>query len=59
MRPLPAARQTRARTALNNLDDYDIVDAYGAEYRGVVQYYLLAPDVWRLTRLQWVARPRC
>jgi hypothetical protein len=27
-----------ARTALHNLDDYDIVATYGAEYRGVVQY---------------------
>jgi group II intron reverse transcriptase/maturase len=44
-----------ARTALCNLDDYDIVAAYGAEYRGIVQYYLLASDVWRLARLRWVA----
>jgi group II intron reverse transcriptase/maturase len=33
------------RTAMQNLDDYDIVRIYGAEYRGVVQYYLLAADV--------------
>jgi group II intron reverse transcriptase/maturase len=39
------------RTTLQNLDDYDIVKTYGAEYRGVVQYYLLANDVWRLNRL--------
>ncbi|MHA6618844.1 reverse transcriptase/maturase family protein [Pseudonocardia sp. DLS-67] len=44
-----------ARTALHNLDDYDIVATYGAEYRGIVQYYLLATDVWRFTRLHWVA----
>ena len=44
-----------ARSALCNLDDYDIVATYGAEYRGVVQYYLLAVDVWRLARLRWVA----
>jgi group II intron reverse transcriptase/maturase len=44
-----------ARTALHNHDDYDIVATYGAEYRGVVQYYLLATDVWRFTRLRWVA----
>ena len=36
------------RTAMQNLDDYDIVKVYGAEYRGIVQYYLLANDVWRL-----------
>lgn len=40
------------RTAMQNLDDYDIVRTYGAEYRGVVQYYLLAVDVWRLDRLR-------
>ena len=36
------------RPRLQNLDDYDIVRIYGAEYRGVVNYYLLAQDVWRL-----------
>ena len=25
-----------------------------AEYRGIVQYYLLAGDVWRLNRPRWV-----
>jgi group II intron reverse transcriptase/maturase len=44
-----------ARSALCNLDDYEIVATYGAEYRGIVQYYLLASDVWRLGRLRWVA----
>jgi group II intron reverse transcriptase/maturase len=44
-----------ARSAMCNLDDYDIVKAYAAEYRGIVQYYLLAGDVWRLARLRWVA----
>ena len=33
------------RTRLQNLDDYNIVRTYGAEYRGVVNYYLLAHDV--------------
>jgi hypothetical protein len=41
------------RSRLQNLDDYDIVRKYGAEYAGVVNYYLLAHDVWRLTRLRW------
>ena len=36
------------------LDDHEIVSIYGAEYRGIVQYYLLAGDVWRLRRLHWV-----
>jgi Type II intron maturase len=36
------------RSRLQNLPDYDIVRIYGAEYRGVVNYYLLADDAWRL-----------
>jgi group II intron reverse transcriptase/maturase len=43
------------RSRLQNLDDYDIVRTYGAEYRGVVNYYLLAQDVSRLHDLQWNA----
>lgn len=43
------------RTELMNRDDLTIISAYGSEYRGLVQYYLLAGDVWRLSRLQWVA----
>jgi group II intron reverse transcriptase/maturase len=39
------------RSAMQNLDDFDIVKTYGAEYRGIVQYYLLANDVWRFNRL--------
>jgi group II intron reverse transcriptase/maturase len=44
------------RPRLQNLDDYDIVRTYGAEYRGVVNYYLLAQDVWRLHTLHWHAQ---
>ena len=43
------------RPRLQNLDDYDIVRVHGAEYRGVVNYYLLARDVWRLSTLRWHA----
>jgi group II intron reverse transcriptase/maturase len=43
------------RSRLQNLDDYDIVRKYGAEYAGVINYYLLAHDVWRLSRLRWNA----
>ena len=31
------------------------IKTFGAEYRGVVGYYLLATDVWRFNRLRWVA----
>jgi group II intron reverse transcriptase/maturase len=43
------------RSRLQNLTDYDIVRVHGAEYRGVVNYYLLAQDVWRLRTLRWHA----
>jgi group II intron reverse transcriptase/maturase len=42
------------RPALMNEEDHTIISRYGAEYRGIVQYYLLAGDVYRLSRLQWV-----
>jgi group II intron reverse transcriptase/maturase len=42
------------RPKLMNEEDRAIISRYGAEYRGTVQYYLLAGDVWRLSRLQWV-----
>jgi hypothetical protein len=44
------------RTAMQNLPDYDIVQTYAAEYRGVINYYLLAIDVWRLQTLNWNAQ---
>ncbi|TDC05717.1 maturase [Nonomuraea longispora] len=42
------------RTPMVNESDYNIVGRFGAEYRGIVQYYLLAGDVFRLHRLRWV-----
>ncbi|WP_018802536.1 group II intron reverse transcriptase/maturase [Salinispora arenicola] len=42
------------RTRLVNHDDHTIIATYGAEYRGIVQYYLPAGDVCRLSRLRWV-----
>jgi hypothetical protein len=36
--------------ALTNGSDHTIVATYGAIYRGIVQYYLLAGDVFRLHR---------
>jgi group II intron reverse transcriptase/maturase len=43
------------RSELLNHDDLAIISRYGSEYRGLVQYYLLAGDVWRLSRLEWTA----
>jgi group II intron reverse transcriptase/maturase len=45
-----------SRPALKDRDDHAIISTYGAEYRGIVQYYLLAVDVWRLDRLEWVMK---
>ncbi len=42
------------RNPMVNDADYNIVARFGAEYRGIVQYYLLAGDVFRLHRLRWV-----
>jgi len=39
---------------LMNEQHHTIIGRYGSEYRGIVQYYLLAGDVWRLSRLRWV-----
>jgi group II intron reverse transcriptase/maturase len=42
------------RPQMLNDQDYTIISRYQAEYRGVVQYYLPAPNVYRLGRLRWV-----
>jgi group II intron reverse transcriptase/maturase len=42
------------RSAWIKENDHTIVSTYGAIYRGIVQYYLLAGNVFRLNRLQWV-----
>jgi hypothetical protein len=44
------------RNQMVNEDDHTIVRTYGAEYRGLVEYYLLAADVYRLNRLEWVMK---
>jgi hypothetical protein len=46
--------QPAKQTALQNDDNHSIVATFGAVYRGIVQYYLLAGDVYRLYRLRWV-----
>jgi group II intron reverse transcriptase/maturase len=42
------------RPELLNQDDHVIISTFGSEWRGIVQYYLMAGDVFRLARLQWV-----
>jgi hypothetical protein len=40
-----------------HLDDHTLVNIYGSRYRGIVNYYLLAGDVFRLNRLHWAVDP--
>jgi group II intron reverse transcriptase/maturase len=47
--------QPAFRPELLTYGDHEIISAYGSEYQGIVQYYLLAGDVWRLDRLRWAA----
>ena len=54
--PYLQARQTHVPALAERPDDHEIVSTYGAEYRGIVQYYLLAGNVWRLNRLKWVTQ---
>jgi group II intron reverse transcriptase/maturase len=42
------------RNALTLNDDFSIISQYQAEYRGMVQYYLLAYNVSALTKLRYV-----
>jgi group II intron reverse transcriptase/maturase len=44
------------RPEFTNHDDHTIVSIFGSRYRGIVQYYLLAGDVFRLSRLEWVMK---
>jgi hypothetical protein len=46
-------RPARRSTLLYD-EDFAIVAKYQAEYRGLVQYYLFAQDVFRLGKLHWV-----
>jgi AI2M/AI1M-like HNH endonuclease/type II intron maturase len=43
------------RAALIRDSDYSIVSKYQSEYRGIVQYYLLAQNVGWFNTLHWVA----
>jgi group II intron reverse transcriptase/maturase len=46
-------RKPAHRDELQNDDDFTIVALYGAEYRGVVNYYAFAQNRWWLHRLHW------
>jgi len=44
------------RVELINQSDFAIIDRYGLEYRGIVQYYAYARNRWWLHRLHWAMR---
>jgi group II intron reverse transcriptase/maturase len=52
--PFLVRRSPDLRSRLVNDDVHTIIRTYGAEYRGLVEYYLLAGDVYRLSRVRWV-----
>jgi len=44
------------RPDLVNQDDHTIIATFGAQYQGLVQYYLPAGNVYWLNRVEWVMR---
>jgi len=52
--PYLSRGKPECRNPMIKESDHTIVGRFGAEYRGIVQYYLLAGDVHRLHRLRWV-----
>jgi group II intron reverse transcriptase/maturase len=44
------------RPDLVNQDDHTIIATFGAQYRGLVQYYLPAGNVYWLSRVEWAMR---
>jgi len=50
----PGGKPVR-RTPLVNCTDYTILNTFQQEYRGLVQYYLLANNVYWLGRVRWAA----
>ena len=52
--PYMAKGKPGRRAAWMGLDDYSIVASYGAKYRGIAQYYMLAGDIRKIHRLRWV-----
>jgi hypothetical protein len=44
------------RAELVNDSDHDIIARYGIEYRGLMNYYCLAHNIGRVTKVHWVRR---
>jgi group II intron reverse transcriptase/maturase len=54
--PYQRAGKPIHRSTLMEDDDFTIIERYQQEYRGIVQYYLLAQNVSTLWRLHWVTK---
>jgi group II intron reverse transcriptase/maturase len=44
------------RAELINDSDFDIIARYGIEYRGLMNYYCLAHNIERMTKVHWIMR---
>jgi group II intron reverse transcriptase/maturase len=44
------------RAELVNDSNFDIIARYGIEYRGLMNYYILAHNIERMTKVHWVMR---
>jgi group II intron reverse transcriptase/maturase len=44
------------RAELVNDSDFDIIARYGMEYRGLMNYYILAHNIARMARVHWIMR---
>ena len=53
-RPYLKAGKPMHRTVLLEESDFSIVTRYQQEYRGVVQYYALATNIYAFNKLHWV-----
>jgi len=54
--PYLRAEKPIHRTEMLDDDDFIIIERYQQEYRGIVQYYLLAQNVSWFWKLHWIAR---
>jgi group II intron reverse transcriptase/maturase len=44
------------RAELVNDSDFDVIARYGIEYRGFMNYYILAHNLERMTKVHWIMR---
>jgi group II intron reverse transcriptase/maturase len=54
--PYQRAKKPMHRSHLLEDDDFTIIERYQQEYRGIVQYYMLAHNVSWFWKLHWIAK---